>query len=150
MVVISRKGDKQFHELLPMVLPKVKAAYLKQRYSVDENGPKAHLEELKAIKAHFLLAEERLNLRKTPVPFKAVYLQPQTNNFLEQIAAYIRYGITKHQDEYILHCRDEKSKHFLTSCLSSLLSKEELGFISYKDSLELTQESPIQSTVLFP
>lgn len=83
MVVISRKGDRKFHELLPMVLPKVKASYLKQRYCIDENGPKAHFEELKAIKAHFLIAEERVNLKKTPTPFKAVYLQPDSNNFLQ-------------------------------------------------------------------
>lgn len=150
MVVISRNGNSRFHELLPMVLPKAKSAYLKQRYSIDEKGPKAHYEELKAIKAHFIIAEERVNLRKTAIPFKAVYLKPNYTNFLEQIAAYIRHGIRKNLEEYILHCRDEKTKHFFASYLSSLLNQEELGFIKYKDSLELIQESPIQYTVLFP
>lgn len=100
-----------------MILPKVKSGYLKQRYNIDENGPNAHFEELKAIKAHYLIAEKSMNHRKTPVPFKAVYLQPNSNNFLEQIAAYIRHGIGRYQEEYILHNRDEKSKHFLVNYL---------------------------------
>lgn len=57
LVIISRKGDRKFHELLPLILPKVKISFLKQRYSIDEDGPKAHFEELKAIKAHFLFGE---------------------------------------------------------------------------------------------